>query len=439
MRDNDAILLESLYTSLVLEDAQSQINQAINILKKANFEKTKQEKGGKIAPEEFEAFKVENQRQSEEIANQLKEIIDQAPAPRENPNFGKGYEYIPALATMIKQGVSIREIGSLYNSYASIDLPEAIKNRRSNLINKILIPNSGVTANEFGTIIHALEGEVRNLQKSEAGEEEIKKTSEGDFSQEDSNNVYEDENIIVLKATTGDISESIKNCQKYGQGEEHGLCISGSSRIEWYLRYRFRDGLTTYFVYFKKPNENAKEGFIIVDRVDHDIAGSNMEGINYQYNVITSNNDIKVPSAESIVKIYPELARAFKQDAFEIIPLVGEELEIKDKVYNANSIFEPQIINNIDLIKAFLIIHEGSFKRNGGSPKVEDLEKLKEAIPNRYEEILHVYLEDGPQLEEEVYNFLKPQQQKRWETMRLRKIEQAFGLTPENNQEENQD
>ena len=58
MRDNDTILLESLYTSLVLEDAQSQINQAANILKKANFEKTKADNGGKIPPEEFESFKV---------------------------------------------------------------------------------------------------------------------------------------------------------------------------------------------------------------------------------------------------------------------------------------------------------------------------------------------------------------------------------------------
>ena len=132
MRDNDTVLLESLYTSLILEDAQSQINQAANILKKANFEKTKADKGGKIPPEEFETFKVENQKRAEEIVGKLKEIIDTAEKPADNPNFGAGYEFLPALAKIfIGLSGNLDAIKADYHSYSKISTSEGIKARRN--------------------------------------------------------------------------------------------------------------------------------------------------------------------------------------------------------------------------------------------------------------------------------------------------------------------
>lgn len=423
MRDNDTILLESLYTSLVLEDAQSQINQAVNLIKKYNFEKTKAEKGGKIAPEEFEAFKIDNQKQSQEIVNTLKEIIDSSTPPRENPNFGKGYEFLPTLAKFYTQTPNITEIESLYKSYVSLDIPDSIKARKNKSINTLAF-------SDFATLVHKLESNDRELKKSNVGEEEIKKSSEGDFAN-DSNVVYNDENVIILSGTTEDIHESVGNCKKYGQGNRYGLCISGANAYYYYLLYRFNDGLSTYFVYFKDSNKNAKEGFIIVDHVNHDIAGSNMDSIDYQYNTITSNNDIKVASEEPIIKLFPELEKPFKEGVFKAVPLIGDELEIKEKVYRARDIFDPNIINNINLIKAFMIINNGSFTSTGSAPTADEFKKLEEALPDKYDEIINNYIELGPQLNEEIYNILKPNQQKRWEQMRLRKIEQAFNISEE--------
>lgn len=423
MRDNDTILLESIYTSLVLEDAQSQINQAANILKKANFEKTKADKGGKIPPEEFETFKVENQKRAEEIVGKLKEIIDTAEKPADNPNFGAGYEFLPALAKIfIELSGNLDAIKDDYHSYSKISTSEGIKARRNKIINTL-------SPSDFSSKVHALEAEEKNLKKSEVGEEEIKKTSEGDFS-DDPNNVYEDENVIVLKGTTENLHESVKNCKKYGQGQKYELCISGDSAYYHYMNYRFNDGLSTYFVYFKNKNKNAKEGFIIVDYVDHEIADENnrLSGVKYQYNTISNNTDHKVSSEEPIINLFPELEKAFADGVFVAIPLIGDELEIKEKVYKADSIFDKTILNNPRLIQAFVIINDGKIKKYGDGIKAEDIIKVKEALPDQSDSIIANILEMGVQLDEDAYNELKPQQQKRWEVVRLRKIEQAFGV-----------
>jgi hypothetical protein len=434
MRNKDQIMLESIYQNLILEDAQSQINQSVNILKKWNFEETKKRKGGKIPPEEFENFKLENQKRAEEIVNSLKQIIDDTKPPRDNPNFGKGYEFLPDLSRFFTQGLDENSIKDLYNSYSTIDIPTAIKARKDKIIK-----NSDST--KFSTLVHSIESEEKNLKASSVDSNDIKKTSQNNFSETDENKVYEDENIVVFSATTGDFNKSIQNCRKYGQGDEHGLCISGSGKgaYTYYLQYRFRDGLSTYFVYFKKENKKAKEGFIIIDRVDHDIADSIMDNFEYQYNTVSYNSDVPVTSEDPIIKLYPELAPAFEQDVFKIIPLVGDELQIKDKVYNAYSIFDEEVINDPKFIQAFMVINNGSFYKNDKPVKVDDLEKLKKANPSVYEEIIKSMIELGEQMEEEVYDHLKPQQQKRWEVVRLRKIEQAFGInSPENNQQENQ-
>jgi hypothetical protein len=440
MRDNDTILLESLYTSLVLEDAQSQINQAANILKKANFEKTKADKGGKIPPEEFESFKVENQKRAEEIINGLKSIIDSAEKPADNPSFGNGYEFLPALAKIfIEMGGSLEGIRTDYHDYCRISTPEGIKARRKKIINTL-------SPSDFGSTVHTLKSEETNLKKSEVGEEEIKKTSEGDFSS-DSNTVYEDENVIVLKGTVEDLHESVKNCRKYGQGLKYDLCISGNDAYRWYMDYRFNYGLTTYFVYFKNPNKNAKEGFIIIDYVNREIADENgkIPGIAYQYNIIVPNTDITLTSEKPIIQKFPELEPLFtnnnnkKEIIIRDIPLIGDELEIKEKVYKADSIFDKNIITNPRLIQAFIIINDGKIKKYGDGIKAEDLIKVKEAMPDKSDEIIANILEMGVQLDEESYNELKPQQQKRWAVVRLRKIEQAFGLNAQENPEEPQE
>ena len=119
--------------------------------------------------------------------------------------------------------------------------------------------------------------------------------------------------------------------------------------------------------------------------------------------------------------------------------MIGDELEIKENVYKANSIFDKNILSNPRLIQAFIIINDGKIKKSGDGIKAEDIKKIKESIPDQSDSVISNILEMGVQLDEDTYNELKPQQQKRWETMRLRKIEQAFGLTPENNQEEPQE
>jgi hypothetical protein len=434
MRDNDAILLESLYTSLVFEDAQSQINQAANILKKANFEKTKADKGGKIPPEEFESFKVENQKRAEEIVGRLKAIIDSAEKPADNPNFGAGYEFLPSLAKIfIAMGGNLEGIQTDYHDYSRISTPEGIKARRNKIINTL-------SPSDFSSTVHTIKADEANLKRSEVGEEEIKKTSEGDFSS-DSNNVYEDENVIVLKGTVENLHESVKNCRKYGQGHKYGLCISGDNAYYHYMNYRFNDGLTTYFVYFKNSNKNAKEGFIIVDYVNREIADENgrIPNVAYQYNTITTNSDRGVKSEEEIIQKFPELQKPFSEGVFKDIPLIGDELEIKEKVYKSDSIFDKNIISNPRLIQAFIIINDGKIKKYGDGVKAEDLIKIKEALPDQSDSIIANILELGVQLDEESYNELKPQQQKRWEVVRLRKIEQAFGLNTQENPEEPQE
>jgi hypothetical protein len=432
MRNKDQIILESIYQNLILEDAQSQINQSINIFKKWNFEETKKKKGGKIPSEEFEKFKTENQQRAEEIVNNLKKTIDETQPPRDNPNFGKGYEFLPDLVRFYTQGLDTSSLKELYKSYSTIDIPNAIKARKDKIIK-----NSDST--KFSTLVHRLESEERNLKASSIEDEEkdIEDTTQNMVSDNDENKKYEDENIIVYSATTGDFNQSIKNCRRYGKGDRYGLCISrtDSGAFSYYLNYRFGDGLSTYFVYFKKQNKNAKEGFIIIDRVDHDIADDDMDDVEYQYNNITVNNDIEVGSKDPIIKLYPELIPAFgkneEENVFKIIPLVGDELEIKDKVYKAYSIFDEEVIKDPKLIHAFLVMNDGSFYENEQPIKVKDLEKLESVNPESYDEIIKNMVELGTQLEEEVYDYLKPQYQKRWEVVRLRKIKDAFGLNNE--------
>jgi hypothetical protein len=65
-----------------------------------------------------------------------------------------------------------------------------------------------------------------------------------------------------------------------------------------------------------------------------------------------------------------------------------EELEIKEKVYKSDSIFDKNIISNPRLIQAFIIINDGKIKKYGDGVKAEDLIKIKEAMPDQSDSII---------------------------------------------------
>lgn len=160
--------------------------------------------------------------------------------------------------------------------------------------------------------------------------------------------VFRNEDVTVYAGTVEDANESVKRCIKYGKGvnPKYGLCISGSSAASHYANYRFegaRKNLTTYFVYFNKPediNHYNSEFFLFEPFNDAD----NNNVVSYQYNPGAGNpGETRVTPKKAFEK-YPMLEKPFEEGVFKVLPVGEDEKKNFDKIRNA----QISTIENVD-------------------------------------------------------------------------------------------
>ena len=303
MRDNDTVILESLYNNLVVEGVEDQKKQAENLLI-----------ANRVGRDIWKyKNKPENQQAIEQARQEVQPLFQQLlgiAEPYQQDPFGKNMGHLPELTKFYLQKPDLNLIQNEYKKYMSIG---SIKNK--NLIKK------ETEFIKWAEAIHSAEA-LENLKKQP--KEEPAQKDDKDVDRKDQNTVYEDENVIVYLANNvNDPKESLKNCQKYGKGSS--LCISTGNARSYYHRYRWEDKLTTYFVWLKD-----KRKYVLID--------ANEEG-GFQYNNISDNTD-RQASKEQIIEKYPQLQQPFAQGVFKSVPIQGKELEFYEKFYDIDNIFD---------------------------------------------------------------------------------------------------
>ena len=158
--------------------------------------------------------------------------------------------------------------------------------------------------------------------------------------------VFKNEDVTVYAGTVEDTHGSIRRCIKYGKGvnPKYGFCISGSTAASNYTYYRFntreRKHLTTYFVYFNKPEDIQKynsELFIFEPFYDSD------DKLTYQYNPGAGNpGETRITPEDAITK-YPMLKEPLEKGVFKIVNADESEKEKYRKISNA-------VLNHIESV-----------------------------------------------------------------------------------------
>ena len=140
--------------------------------------------------------------------------------------------------------------------------------------------------------------------------------------------VFKNEDVTVYSGTVESTHDSIRRCIKYGKGvnPKYGLCISGSSAGRHYPSYRFESGgrknLTTYFVYFNKPEDIKKynsEFFLFEPYYN------NNNELTYQFNPGAGNPGETQISPENAIIKYPMLKEPLEQGVFKVVEVNEKE------------------------------------------------------------------------------------------------------------------
>jgi Icc-related predicted phosphoesterase len=375
MRDNDSLILESLYLSMIFESVDDQKRQSQNLLIASvvgrDIWKNKNKPENK---ETIEKARIE----TEPIYNKLLSIVE----PYQSDQYAKNMAHLPELTKFYLQIKDLDLIEKEYKSYmslGSLKVKNTIKKEQDFL--------------KWTGEIHKIE-EIERVKKE--GQIETPK-EEDKIVSGDENQKYEDENVIVFLANNvNDPKQSVKNCVKYGKGSS--LCISGSSARTYYHSYRWRDKLTTYFIWLKKENR-----YILVDVGEED--GE------YQYNNVKENDDIEATKKE-IIDEYPVLKKPFDENIFVSVPIEGKELEFYTKFYNAKSI---SVFNSLEDRLNYASFNEISDKEFESIPE--------EQIPI----VLKAYIESGVEddIGEELLNRY-PALKKRYWQKKFQNLEREF-------------
>jgi len=161
--------------------------------------------------------------------------------------------------------------------------------------------------------------------------------------------VFRNEDVTVYAGTVADdVYESVRRCIKYGKGvnPKYALCISGSSAASHYVRYRFenypRKNLTTYFVYFNKPEDinHYNSEFFLFEPFNNGDIGE----VNYQFNPGAGNPGETKITPEKAFEKYPMLKKPFEEGVFKVIRVAENEKKNYDKINNA----QISTIENVD-------------------------------------------------------------------------------------------
>jgi hypothetical protein len=354
VRDNDTIILENLYVSILEEDATSSKAQALNFF-------VQNEVGREI-------FKYKNKPENKEVIDKAKAkwnpVVEglEALILRHNPKDKHLSDIIP-LSRFLSEADDINLLEKEYKDYVSH--PTLLQQKT---IQKA--PNFTKWTEE----IHS-----KNSENQDKKEAEVLGTSE------DPNKVYEDDQVIVYLADNpNDPRKSIPNCKKYGKGT--GLCISGPSAKSYYNSYRWGHRMTTYFVWLKKQNK-----YMLTD-ID--------EKGQRQYNTVIPNDDYEATVSE-IVDKYPETKKAFESGVFKSVPITGKELEFYTKYYKAKSIFDFTDTNSPEDFINYASFHDLTDYEWGvlmNSDVYPTQEILQTSIESAESDIPHNVLEKFPPL-----------------------------------------
>ncbi|MCF7924320.1 MAG: hypothetical protein K9L64_04335 [Candidatus Izimaplasma sp.] len=174
--------------------------------------------------------------------------------------------------------------------------------------------------------------------------------------------INEDDNVKIY------LGDSQEKCIQYGQGTKYGFCISADGAGNAFHTYR-RLATSFYFIYFNKPNQNAKEGFIVLQ--------ANPDN-KFKINYATTNQDIDI-SWEELINKFPELKN--KKDILKNIPLSSEEKHLYDTIFKADSILK---LTNID--------DKIMYVKLGKEIKDTEFDQMNDKVRNT---ILETYIEVG--------------------------------------------
>jgi hypothetical protein len=338
MKNRDQILLESIY-ELIVEDAQSTKNSVLNKL-------VSKEVGNDI-------FKYKNKPENVKVINAAREkflpIIDEISniIINNNPRDKNLSDLEKLISFYFETNGNTKIITDEYKDYV----------KYPSLLQKKTLQNSK-SFQAWTALTH-----TEKSKKDPQDEQPTDKTKVVDPNH-DPNQVYEDDQIIVFLADTGNPKTSIENCRKYGKGTS--LCISSSNAAYHYNEYRLTGNsdkdddvpLTTYFVWLKKEKR-----YILI--------GIHEDG-EYEYNNVSDNRD-KLATPKEIIKKYPQLSNAFKKNVFKFKPIEGRELEYYEKYYGKRLSDFTKLNDKLEFINTF---NEGLTKEDWDSIKEDEIEPI---------------------------------------------------------------
>ena len=278
---------------MLLEDIQSSISQANNILVKNG---------------------VNN---SEKISKEIAKFVENARDSLE-PQYRNwvSHDHIPAISLMLvatngehqestqQEYINYLKISDLAGKkYLSKHLRDTLNNIVSNKLHKDPEKKREAISKYYVEFIDTVHRKMPDKSDQNVNQDNISNRNNPDIA-------YSDENIVVFLADTRN------KCIAYGN---KNLCISWRGANNYFWRYRMGSmnygvGMTTYFVY--KHGEEGKQGFIVDALGDED--GPVRENI-WGYTPIPQNGDYK-KTKEEIIKMHPYVEPAFDKIVFKFIP-----------------------------------------------------------------------------------------------------------------------
>jgi hypothetical protein len=301
----------SNYYNLLMEDLQSSLNQAKNILQNNNAGEN-----------------VQN------IISKLEEIYNEVQFDDEQHKQANKDSNIPALAFWFIADPNFDRIKEDYRQYVntrSLYQKNFLINSMENLKKEISTKKLFKSSDEKLSLIKQTFSKVAETIHSQY--EPVVKATDKKFVPGSTNDdvVYENDKITVYKA------DSKAKCIQYGAGSS--LCISVKGGGNYYWSYRMGNmhheglGMTTYVVYWKDGSNR-----ILIDALGDEDGPANK----YSWNPITPNTDRDVKIMDLLIK-YPELEEALMNNVFQFIPYGEKEKRYQYIEENINFITDSRL------------------------------------------------------------------------------------------------
>ena len=301
----------SKYFNLILEDFQSSLNQAKNILQNNNAGEN-----------------VQN------ILNKLEQIYNEVEFEDDEHKQANKDSNIPVLAFWFIADPNFNRIKEDYRQYVNTKslyqknfLINSMENLKKEITSRKLFKPSeeklSLIKQTFAKVAETIHSQYKPVIKATD-----KKFVPGSTNEDV---VYEDDEIIVYRA------DSKAKCIRYGIGSS--LCISVKGGGNYYWSYRMgnmRDdglGMTTYFVYWKDGGNR-----ILIDALGDEDGPAN----EYSWNPISPNADRDITPTD-LIKKYPELKQPFLQEVFKFIPYGEKEERYQYISDNVHYLLDPKL------------------------------------------------------------------------------------------------